>query len=172
MPLIITRVNAARTVFRRCHNKIQEIFFIQRPCPLSGYYYLHVPPSRFSLVRVITRFSHRDETPASSRESTCLMLLPTEILIKKLTLITTYTRQARVQRDASRATTAVMRERESRRKTRRMHFNQRFVGFSSLLCCVQGRTKDVWTIRGFPLLSCRKHCGFSLISMFPSHAVL
>lgn len=40
------------------------------------------------------------------------MLLPTEILIKKLALITTNTRLARVQRGASRATTAGMRERK------------------------------------------------------------
>lgn len=32
VPLIITRVTVARTVFRRRHNEIQEIFFIQRPC--------------------------------------------------------------------------------------------------------------------------------------------
>jgi len=70
VPLIITRITATRTMFCRRHNEIQKIFFIQRPCPLSGYYYLHVPSSHFSLVRVIARFSHRDGTPAFSREYT------------------------------------------------------------------------------------------------------
>lgn len=83
-------------MFRRRHNEIQEIFFIQHPCPPPVKRVLLSSRSFFSL---LSRPRYRpffllQRNPRYSRESTrlTLMLLPTEILIKKLALITTDTR--------------------------------------------------------------------------------
>jgi hypothetical protein len=66
-----------------------------------------------------------------------LTLLPSEILIKKLALITTDTRLPRSAshraRARARAVSVGMRQEEaSSRETRQMHFNQRFAGSVSL----------------------------------------
>lgn len=61
----------ARTVFRRCHNEILEIFFIQRPCSPPVKRILLSSRSFFSPLsrpRYLVRFSHRNETPAFSQE--------------------------------------------------------------------------------------------------------
>jgi len=88
--------------FRYRCNEIQEIFFIQRHPTLSGCYHLQFLPPPLSLLAVsarsLGRFPHAGAGKLGRSRECCsprLTLLPTEILIKKLALITTDTRLPR-----------------------------------------------------------------------------
>lgn len=100
------------------------------------------------------------------------MLLPTEILIKKLALITTDTRPARVQRDASRATTAGMREKGSPGEKLDKCI---LINASSAFprSCVACRDEECPNDKRIPVSRCSlaaNTADFHLISSFPSHA--
>lgn len=136
VPLIITLVTP--TSRSAVLTKSGKFFSSNAPSPLSGYYYLLVPASPRFTLSIFLSPSHCDRGPGrSSRREACtrltLILLPTEILIKKLALITRRTRACGATRRAARRLHAGTAGKEApRRKTRRMRFNQRFVGSASL----------------------------------------
>lgn len=139
-PLIITRSNgggAAPSGFRRHYNEIQEIFFTLNahgsPLPVKRILLSPlVSSSRAASLPLPLVFPIATDGHLGMHAP--VLLMPTEILIKKLALIIRWThgRGARAARHvACDSCQYIGKEIVQAKNSQQMHFNQRCVGFAS-----------------------------------------